>query len=684
MVAPITKDIYNSSNTHICTLELTDKVQTVEFRIYDDRERSQMFGNFIPVQKDNLKDDTSRGKKAAGITKLIKKAYGLTEVDFAEIKIQVEEFVDIYKEDEETIELEIVADKKEAKEDQTTTHQEIVNAYPDEIREMAELLLNESDAFNFILETWQLRHVGDEIVGKNCLCAAASTYISNTNVGSHLKPSGESGKGKSSGIETFLECLPPRKYISGSMSAKSAFYDNRLKPGMIRYCDDAHLNDDMIATVKQSTSNFQKPTEHHTVKLQESHTCLIPERVSWWFTSVDSFDDDQLANRFLNADVDGSAAQDKAVADFILKSEKALFSESDEDIQVCRCVYDMLDDQTYNILIPYAECIEWNNPENRRNLTKFLDMIRAVAFYNIKQRESMTIKNGQETVYFATIDDYFRALEIYQVNAGKNATNLSEKEMKIFQFFAANVGKPMKLKDIAKKIKQTEQSAKNTMEGREKNGGLLAKIIGLSSEQVSDTVTGSDGITRSTRYNTYTYTGTNDLKIWDTSISKLDTEKCKEVIANFKESIAIADSNTNKHDSNTQMFESKPTTRERIINYKTKNNNNIYRDKNTPISSSDSVAFSHKQGNSVCPSKNKSDDADSDSNNAMFESVCECLSGQDKGKFEKVSHFVEKFQREYGSINKTNLKDATHLISSWSKVKPSETKPIIEKLCSIA
>ena len=86
-----------------------------------------------------------------------------------------------------------------------TEYEDRLSNYSGNIRESAYKILKEGDAFEFILDTWNLRHVGDTNLGENCLCAVASTYIINTR-GLHVKPSGESGKGKSDAIETCLNC----------------------------------------------------------------------------------------------------------------------------------------------------------------------------------------------------------------------------------------------------------------------------------------------------------------------------------------------------------------------------------------------------------------------------------------------------------------------------------------------
>lgn len=50
----------------------------------------------------------------------------------------------------------------------------------------------------------------------------------------------------------------------------------------------------------------------------------------------------------------------------------------------------------------------------------------------------------------------------------------------------------------------------------------------------------------------------------------------------------------------------------------------------------------------------------------------------------KISADVKRFELEFGIINKSNLVDATHMIAHWSKIKPSDVQPVIEKLCKIA
>ncbi len=399
-----------------------------------------------------------------------------------------------------------------------------LKAYPEEIRKLAYQILREGDPLRFILDTWNLRHVGDRNLGENCLCAVASTYIINTR-GLHVKPSGESGKGKSDAIETVLTLLPEHKFISGSMSSKSLYYHPDLKSGTIIYSDDANFTDDTIATLKQSTSNFQTPSKHRTVVNQEYAEYSIPERCSFWFSTVDGIPDEQLANRFLNADVDGSAEQDKKVYNHIKESELNLNLPVDDDVLICRCIFDILDEERYIIKIPYINAIEWTNTGNRRNFPKFLDILRSVTFFNVIQRENI---NGY---YLSDIEDFDKALNIYKGTSKNNATNLTDLEIKVLKYIESKG--PVTLKDLMSYLKVSRTRVIHILHGKDGKGGMLAKVSQLNKIDRSKTKGANDEDRITTRENLYEYNGPKlGFEIYDT-VAKIDHKKAEAETEEF-------------------------------------------------------------------------------------------------------------------------------------------------------
>lgn len=399
-----------------------------------------------------------------------------------------------------------------------------LKAYPEEIRKLAYQILREGDPLRFILDTWNLRHVGDRNLGENCLCAVASTYIINTR-GLHVKPSGESGKGKSDAIETVLTLLPEHKFISGSMSSKSLYYHPDLKSGTIIYSDDANFTDDTIATLKQSTSNFQTPSKHRTVVNQEYAEYSIPERCSFWFSTVDGIPDEQLANRFLNADVDGSAEQDKKVYNHIKESELNLNLPVDDDVLICRCIFDILDEERYIIKIPYINAIEWTNTGNRRNFPKFLDILRSVTFFNVIQRENI---NGY---YLSDIEDFDKALNIYKGTSKNNATNLTDLEIKVLKYIESKG--PVTLKDLMSYLKVSRTRVIHILHGKDGKGGMFAKVSQLNKIDRSKTEGANDEDRITTRENLYEYNGPKlGFEIYDT-VAKIDHKKAEAETEEF-------------------------------------------------------------------------------------------------------------------------------------------------------
>ena len=384
--------------------------------------------------------------------------------------------------------------------------------YEPHVIHFANTLLNEGDSFRFIVDTWNKFHVGDKVIGEACACAVASTYMLNSS-GLNIKPSGESGKGKSDGAKKFLHLLPDHMKIIGSLSGKAMFYDDSLKIGTVIYTDDVLLNEDIVSTIKQATTNFQEETLHRTVQKQVSKKYTIPPRISWWMTSVDGFDDDQMGNRFLGVDVDSSESQDKAVFEHQVQCERLGITTTtvDDRVSICRCMFDILREFEYKIIFPYSACVVWNNIDNRRNYPMFADILKSVTLYNIKQREKFM------DCYLATEDDFNRAKEIYKGLAESNATNLTETELKVMRWISNQ--HDVTIQEVARCIKKSETTARYLMDGRDGDGGLLRKVAGLYSDKISEN--NMEG--RSTHRKVYNFNGKYGLDSYMDVVSLDDT-----------------------------------------------------------------------------------------------------------------------------------------------------------------
>ena len=218
--------------------------------------------------------------------------------------------------------------------------------------------------------------------------------------------------------------------IRAGFSDKYLYYSDTVLPGSMSFLDDRELSPAAVELCKNSITNFQVPIEYNTVINGEPKELTAPERSVFIFSSVEGFDDEQMNNRCLQCEIDSSEEQDKKVAEQQRNKEIADTSKSfKHDMEICKCIYDLLGLLTYEIKIPFVKAINWTHTHNRRNQPKFFDIIRAVCLYRINQREYI---NG---FYLATPEDYHEACKIYEETTVQNNTNLAKNEQKIVAYF---------------------------------------------------------------------------------------------------------------------------------------------------------------------------------------------------------------------------------------------------------
>lgn len=369
-----------------------------------------------------------------------------------------------------------------------------VQEQPDEIREKAIDLLKNGDPYEFVFKTWQTLHKGDAAIGKTLLTCAASTMVLGRNGGLHFKPSGESGKGKTSGIDSLFQLLPRCMYIRGSISDKFIFYaGDEIGDGTLLFMDDRRMSPNLEDVVKNTVSNYQRPEKHRTVIDGKSVEMTPAKRITWLFAAVEGFDDKQLNNRFLESNVDESPEQDDTVAKYQREAEiEGILQTADFNIKVCRCLFSILKLREYNVIIPFAEAVEWYNPENRRNQPKFLDIIRAVCVFKVFQRKEI------KGYTLAGLDDFNKAMEIYALTARESVLQLTKAEQDALNYFieenegvlwrgglTAKTAHRAYISDIALAIGKSEGVTRRIIAGRPERGthGLCDKVFGFFSEK---------------------------------------------------------------------------------------------------------------------------------------------------------------------------------------------------------
>jgi hypothetical protein len=175
--------------------------------------------------------------------------------------------------------------------------------------EEADRILREGDPIDYILNTIAKKYVGDRDT-QEAICVSIACQCCLNTAGLQISVNGTSGSGKSHGIKTHLHLIPKKwKRVTG-LSAKAAYY-MYLTPGIVIFSDDKDPDPAFEEVIKQATTNFQEETYYTTVKDQKQISLVIPPRINWYLTSVESFVSDQLLNRQLTFDVDSSPEQKK-------------------------------------------------------------------------------------------------------------------------------------------------------------------------------------------------------------------------------------------------------------------------------------------------------------------------------------------------------------------------------------
>ncbi|ATU08035.1 hypothetical protein [Methanohalophilus portucalensis] len=386
--------------------------------------------DIIKLIQDLLNIDREKAKQSvAELNRKISKEY-FKAVD--ELKTNYEKYI-------ETIE---DGDEDDENEPEAWENEDIIDKAND--------ILNNGNPYEFIQKSTAKHHAGDEDLIKMLIIARSNQSIRNSN---GLQPTinGDSGSGKSHATFTFIKHIPKKYVIEGSFSDKSFFYLG-LKPPMVIVSDDTEISNSMENTLKRAMSNFQEKTEHYTVNTdRESEKLILPERSLFLLNSVEMKGGDELQNRQTSFAADNSKKQDESV--FNIQQRKAMLGEipdlaDDENVLICRAMFDIYAKNLDIVVIPFADKIKWNDKKNRRNFDMFLDMVKGFTMLNFRQR-----KKNNSGYYIATIEDFREAEKIYHKIAVSQTTKLTKAEIKMANRISINGNAGITVNELTKSLK---------------------------------------------------------------------------------------------------------------------------------------------------------------------------------------------------------------------------------------
>ena len=346
------------------------------------------------------------------------------------------------------------------------------------IKEEANRILDGDGTIQYLIDTYHTVHIGDEITGKLLITAIGSQSVKNS-FGLQPKVSGGSGEGKTHAVGAVMHMVPEEYVLETTLSDKAIYHKKDIKPGTIIYSDDVNLSDVLQGIIKRATTHFQKyTTDTITVKKDGEFTTeslTIPPRIIWALTSVNDTGSLEFLNRQINLAVDESKEQDERVMKLQLK--KAVSGDIDlavtDQVLICREIIRTIKSKLFTVTIPYAERVIWNNPDNRRNLNQFLDIIKSFAVFNYRNRT----KVNEDTIEANEID-FQNAVSLYTKRQANQRFKLNDNELMVLSKMAK--GAEYDLKTLQVSTGLSYQTLLYLFNGRNGRTGLLEKVADLT------------------------------------------------------------------------------------------------------------------------------------------------------------------------------------------------------------
>lgn len=268
-------------------------------------------------------------------------------------------------------------------------------------------------------------------------------------------------------------------------------------PGTILFNDDTNLksDSDLCSLFKRAMTNFQNETKHYTLGDRNKElTILIPPRCIFLFTSVGDSGDDQLSDRQYRISLNKTPEGNDDYSRFILNqaTEGAEDYPITNEVLTCRRIIELLQNHVFRVKMPFAKGrILFNDPDNRRDSRLYLDFVRAVAVLNYRKRSCEKSDDSEDLVITATIEDAIQARDLFRVTAEGRKYRLTKEERDLWVFIyhyqksRAEYVEGVPFMEIVRECtektdKSTTRNVERLLMGRDGNGGLAAKVPGLT------------------------------------------------------------------------------------------------------------------------------------------------------------------------------------------------------------
>jgi intein/homing endonuclease len=230
--------------------------------------------------------------------------------------------------------------------------------------------------------------------------------------------------------------LPEESYkkITG-ISPKALLYKtneqgNDFLNDQVVYFDEVDDFEEVANLLRSITDQDEDLVEYTTVREQKPVTIeMYTDSITVWFTSVNTFADEQLKNRFILTNPDGSSDLDQEVFDFqqerLHKGEP--LDKPPAEAPVIQRIVQNIREQTPHLsaVVPFR--LEWKQADNRRLYPYFYTLMGLVVKIHYKNRE---VRDGKIMVTFA---DFKLAKKIWSSIIETTVTQTDEDSIRLLK-----------------------------------------------------------------------------------------------------------------------------------------------------------------------------------------------------------------------------------------------------------
>ncbi|KAF5049863.1 hypothetical protein DSECCO2_435360 [anaerobic digester metagenome] len=217
--------------------------------------------------------------------------------------------------------------------------------------------------------------------------------------------------------------------------------------------------------------------------------------------------DDQVMNRMLAAWIDDSVEQDKRVLEHMKEVEATGPLPTEEDVLVCRAIWETVKEEVLPVRIPFARRIQFSTTQNRRNPGMLFDLIKCRARLFYLQRD-----RGADGAVIARPEDFVAAARLYSAlsgTTGSQETKLTKNEAAALETVARMGVEVFTVRQLQSALGLSYYQTRRLLNGYVSRGtpysGLLEKCPAISLYDATVTQSDDGGVTVRRREQYFTF-----------------------------------------------------------------------------------------------------------------------------------------------------------------------------------